>query len=103
MAKPPKPKQEGSFRIKDTETGLYWSRNTIYGFDILPDGTKKRNWSHWHKTGSVYLKRGPAEIVVTKLTRTYKDNRDTQAKIILYGNKETARYMVVECDIVDKS
>lgn len=102
MAKRPKDKQEGAFRIKDLETGLYWSRNTIYGWELLPDGTKKRIWSHWHTTGSVYLKRGPAEIVVTKLTRTYKDKRDTQAKIILYGDEKTARYKVVECDIVDK-
>lgn len=103
MAKKPKLPQDGSFRIKDYETGLYWSRNIVTSYEVQPDGTNKRCYSHWSKVGTVYHKRGPAESVVTSLTRTFKSNRDTEAKIILYGNKETARYSVVECDIVDKS
>lgn len=88
--------------MKDLETGLYWNRNSLTIEEIQPDGTKKRSWTRWNNIGTVYNKRGPAESQVTSLTRTFKHKRDTEAKIILYGDAKVARYRVVECDIKDK-
>lgn len=88
--------------MKDLETGLYWNRNSQTIEVVQPDGTKKRTWTRWNSIGTVYNKRGPAESQVTSLTRTSIDKRDTDAKIVLYGNEKVARYRVVECDIVDK-
>jgi hypothetical protein len=68
----------------------------------MKDGTPTTIYSHWNDVGTVYNKRGPAESMVTQLTKTSIEKRDTDAKIILYGNDKVARYRVIECELKDK-
>lgn len=96
-----KPVQRGFFRIKDIETGLYYHKRNI--MIDKKAGYSADNWTHWTAMGDIWTFRGSCESMLTRLTKTYKDKRDTTAKRVLFGNKETARLIIVECDIVDKS
>ena len=98
MAK--KNNSKGIFRIKDVDTGLYYHKKWI--MIDKKKGYSEGNFTHWDKIGSIWDNRGSAERMLTQITRVKKDKRDTQAKKVLYGNKETASYTIVECDIVDK-
>lgn len=93
----------GVFRIKDTETGLYYSREYIRTEDPKNPGYGNAQFTHWDHIGSIWTNTGAVQRMFTQITRVEKKNRDTKAKVILYGNKEVARYIIVECDIVDKN
>lgn len=94
-----KKKSKGFFRVKDLATGLYYNKRAIWLYD---DNGKYNGHTHWDQYGSIWNSRGPAESQVTALTKTFKHNRDTEAKMILYGSKETYNIRVVEADIQDK-
>lgn len=96
-----KPNQRGFFRIKNLETGLYYHKRRVMldkkaGYDA-------NNWVHWTEMGDIWTFRGSAESMLTRMTKIEKAKRDTTAKRVLFGNKETASIVLVECDIVDKS
>lgn len=95
-----KKSKKGFWRIIDLETGLYYNRKYVV---VNPDAkTYMEQRSRWDDHGDVWKNKGSAESQVTSLTRTFKKDRDTETKIILYGSKETARYRVVEAEIKDK-
>lgn len=95
-----KKSNKGVFRIKDTETNLYYHKRWL--MIDKSKGYSKDNFTHWNEVGTIWDNRGAVERMLTQITRTAKDKRDTKAKIVLYGNKEVARYTIVECDIIDR-
>lgn len=96
-----KKNNHGVFRIKNTDTGLYYHKKWL--MIDKAKGYKEGNFTHWSEIGSIWDNRGSVERMLTQLTKVEKKKRDTTAKIVLFGNKETTRLIIVECDIVDKS
>lgn len=101
----------GLWRVKDIETGLYYSRKwtqkpkeecTQNELNSIQVQIHNVVYLHWNEYGDVWTNKGSAERIVTQLTHTFKHKRDTDAKIVLYGNKDTARIRVVECNVTDK-
>ena len=87
--------------MKDLETGLYYNKRWLKPDPKSPHN-QKSSYTHWNEFGDIWNNRGSAERMVTTLTKTFKHQRDTETKIILYGSKETARYRVVEATVQDK-
>ena len=75
------------YRIKDVSTGLYYTNSW-------------RSW--WNETGKLYTNKGTAERMLTKLTGIKKANRNTNTKIVLYGNEKSGKLRIVECEVKDK-
>ncbi len=90
---------KGFYRIKDLSTGLYYNKRSIRINDAQGKYAGSTNWDNF---GSVWDKRGPAESQVTSLTKTFKADRDTEAKMILFGNKKTYNIRVIEALVEDK-
>ena len=65
-------------------------------------GYAKDNFTHWDTLGDVWHNKGSCERVVTQITRVYKDKRDTEAKKVLFGTKESVKIEVVEATVTDK-
>ena len=68
------------YRIKDKQSGLYYWKQKKF-----------------HEVGRIYKSLQGCEPVVTKLTDTPKQNRDTNAKKVLYGKPECFNIEVEPC------
>ncbi len=117
-------KKNELYRIKNTETGLYYCGGSgirIKNPDFDPKAkcpgwgdprrpqdayNGKHPWNRhydltWNKWGKVMTNFEGCQRIISRLSNTSKDLRKTKTKNILFGNQLSNNLQIVRCRIVD--